>query len=186
MKILKIIMLILATLFFVILVSSYTADNYDSIQSTLNSNYVADNYNSIQSVFGSDEGVVDTNFTIWDGVGWVDAWSSGEYIEFRCKPTQTDCEPTNQNAGSSQCIYRVCNNGTAEGTAIYIHVNQTFTNIDLKCDDDYTPTGAIVLTTNNQTIHGTITSGGCVDICCWADYNNPTSGGYFDVYAYVI
>jgi hypothetical protein len=39
----------------IILVSGYTADNYENIQSTLKNNYVADDYTSIISVFGSDE-----------------------------------------------------------------------------------------------------------------------------------
>lgn len=128
----------------------------------------------------------DTNFTIWDGAGWVDSWSSGEYITFRCTPTQTDCEPDNQNAGSSQSIYQVCNNGTGTGTNIYFHVNQTVANIALKCDDDYTAAGATTLTTSNQSIHTTIGPSACTLVSCWADYTSPTAGGYFDVHAYIV
>jgi len=39
----------------IILVSGYTADNYENIQSTLRNDYTADNYQNIISIFGSDE-----------------------------------------------------------------------------------------------------------------------------------
>ena len=131
-------------------------------------------------------GETSINFTIWDGTAWDPFETSSDYLEFRCTPTQTDCEPTDQDIGSSQSIFRICDNGTAAGTDVYMHVNETFANIDLKCDDDYTAAGATTLTTSNQSIHGALSEGSCIDISCWADYSNPTSGGYFDIYGYVV
>jgi len=70
--------------------------------------------------------VMGTNFTIWDGSDWVDAIDSGEFIEFRCGVSSSDCEPDNQDVGSSQSIYRMCNNGTTAGSSVDMHINQTF------------------------------------------------------------
>jgi len=132
----------------------------------------------------AEVGDPDTNFTIWTGSIWGDVTTN--YLTFRCTPTQTDCEPDDQNAGSSQAIYRICNNGTGTGTSIYMNMNETITNIALKCDDDYTVVDATTLTTSNQTLHGTLTSDSCVDVSCWVDYTSPTSGGYFDINAFVV
>lgn len=127
-----------------------------------------------------------TMFQIWDGSSWVDYTSGDEDIVFRCTPTQTNCEPINQDAGSSQSIFQVCNNETSSATAIYMNINQTFSGIALKCDDDYTSADATTLSTSNQTIHGSLAVDACVNISCWADYSNPTSGGFFDINGYVV
>jgi len=135
----------------------------------------------------SEGGVVtapSTDFTIWDGNSWEDSDVS-EYIEFVCGETETSCEPTNQNAGSSQSIYKICNNGTADGTNVYMNIDAPVSNINLKCDDDYTSSGATTLTASNQSIHGALVIDACIFTSCWADYSNPTSGGYFDVFAHV-
>ena len=116
---------------------------------------------------------------------WVIFNSTGEYLSFACTPTQTYCEPDNQVVGSSQSIYQVCNNGSTSGTGVYLRMNETVANIALKCDDDYTASGATTLTTSNQTIHSTLAVDACTYISCWADYTSPTSGGYFNVEAYV-
>jgi hypothetical protein len=139
-------------------------------------------YTNTSDTWQFTTGTIGTNFTIWDGSNWVDHTS--EDIQFRCTPTQTDCEPTNQDTGSSQSIYRVCNTGTLTGL-VYMNMNTTIANIDLKCDDDYTPAGATILTTSNQTIHSDLTND-CIDISCWADYSNPTAGGFFTVNSYVV
>ena len=55
MKNKKIISIIVIFLSCIILVSGYTADNYENIQSTLKNGYVSDNYENIISIFGSDE-----------------------------------------------------------------------------------------------------------------------------------
>ena len=55
MKNKKIFSIILIFIGCIVLVSGYTADSYDNIQSTLKNNYVADNYDNIISIFGSDE-----------------------------------------------------------------------------------------------------------------------------------
>jgi len=125
-----------------------------------------------------------TQFLIWDGSDWVDTTTLS--IRFRCRPTQTDCEPVNQDIGNTQSIYKVCNNGTIAGTSLVMSMNNTISNIDLKCDDDYTSDDSIVLTTSNQTISGSLDIDACAYISCWADYDNPTSGGLFKVNAYVI
>ena len=129
-------------------------------------------------------GETSINFTIWDGSTWVGITT--EDIEFRCTSTQKNCEPTNQDAGNSQSIYRICNNGTISGTDVYMNMNVTFVGIDLFCDDDYTAAGGTNLTTSNQTIHGELIVDACTDISCWANYSSPTSGGYFDVRGYVV
>ena len=59
MKNKKIISIIIIFLSCIILVSGYTADNYNDIQSTLKNNYVVDDYENIISIFGSDE-IIDT------------------------------------------------------------------------------------------------------------------------------
>ena len=51
-KIISIIVIFISCIF---LVSGYTADNYENIQSTLKNDYTADNYENIISIFGSDE-----------------------------------------------------------------------------------------------------------------------------------
>ena len=55
MKNKKILSIIVIFLSCIILVSGYTADNYENIQSTLKNNYVVDDYENIISIFGSDE-----------------------------------------------------------------------------------------------------------------------------------
>ena len=59
MKNKKISLMIIMIFACIILVSGYTADNYENIQSTLKNNYVADDYENIISIFGSDE-ITDT------------------------------------------------------------------------------------------------------------------------------
>ena len=127
---------------------------------------------------------VDTNFSIWNDSDWIDYTGDTEYLSFRCTPTQTDCEPTNQDVSNSQSIFQICNNGSIRSTVIYMRVNKTLDNVDLKCDDDYSSAGSIVLTTSNQTIHDSLDVDVCINVSCWADFNNPTSGGYLDVFAY--
>lgn len=153
--------------------------------SVISDNKTEDRFVCIGSCVGEVVGDPSTNFTIWNGSNWIDSYTNDEYITFRCTPTQTDCEPENQVAGSSQSIYQVCNNGTGSGTSVDMNMNETYTNIALKCDDDYTSAGATTLTTSNQTIHGALATNACVFISCWVDYTTPTSGGYFDVYAHV-
>jgi len=153
-------------------------------------NDTSNNWNSTSCVspfsyVTTSAGAPDINHTIWDGSNWIQ-YGVGEYPRFRCTPTQTNCEPTNQDAGSSQSIFKICNNGTVAGTSVYMNVNTTFTGIDLKCDDDYTTADATVLTTANQTIHEALVVDACIDVSCWADYNNPISGGYFGIIGYVI
>ena len=55
MKNKKIISIIAIFFACIILVSGYTADDYQNIQSTLKNDYTADNYENIISIFGSDE-----------------------------------------------------------------------------------------------------------------------------------
>ena len=127
----------------------------------------------------------DTNHSIWDGSAWIDFTLLTETIEFRCTVTQTECEPTNQDIGSSKSIYKICNNGTVSGSNVYFYMNSTCANIAMLCDDDYTYAGATTLSTTPQDIHGSLASSACTDVSCWADYSNPTSGCFFDVLANV-
>lgn len=171
---------------YIILVSGYTAPSYDNIDLVLDTEYTAPSYGNIDLVLDTEAvGNPDTNYTIWDGSNWIQ-YDAGEYPRFRCLPTQTNCEPTNQDAGNSQSIFKICNNGTLAGTSVYMNINTTYTGINLKCDDDYTTAGAINITTSNQTIHEALVTDACIDISCWADYDNPTSGGYFSISGYVI
>jgi excinuclease UvrABC ATPase subunit len=165
--------------------SSYTPDSYDNITLVLNGGYTPDTYDNITLILGEETELnPSTSFYIWDGSDWVDY--STNTIKFRCRPTQTNCEPVNQSVGSSQSIYKVCNSGEGYGNSIVMNMNATIPNIDLKCDDDYTSADATILTTSNQTISSSIYPDSCVYISCWADYSNPTSGGLFQVNAYVI
>lgn len=126
---------------------------------------------------------LDLNFSIWNGTAYVGA--STLSINFACEATQTQCEPTNQDVGSSQSIYQVCNNGTLIGD-IDFKMDAVCPNIALLCDDDFTPAGAITLSTINQEIHTNLAVSSCVDISCWADYSNPTAGCFFNVNATII
>lgn len=55
MKNKKIISIIIMLFAYIVLVSGYTANDYDAIESTLRNDYVADDYENIISIFGSDE-----------------------------------------------------------------------------------------------------------------------------------
>ena len=59
MKNKKIISIIAIFFACIVLVSGYTANSYQDIQSTLRNDYTADNYDNIESIFGSDE-ITDT------------------------------------------------------------------------------------------------------------------------------
>ena len=127
-------------------------------------------------------GVPDTNFSIWNGVSWDDAYSY--YAEFRCTENQTECEPTYQNVSNSQSIYQVCNNGTGYGTGIDFYINETCADIDLKCDAGYSYASSTIIDTSLQEIYSLdVSLGECIDISCWADYDDPSSGCYFDTYS---
>lgn len=118
------------------------------------------------------------NFSIWLGTTWDDALTND--IEFRCFSDETECNPTNQN--STQSIYRVCNTGGLMGKNVTFYINQTCPNIDLMCDDDLTYDGSILINTTHNEIHGNINGGECVNISCWANYDNPDHGCYFYTY----
>ena len=128
-------------------------------------------------------GVTDTNFTMWNGSILQDAYT--DYMTFRCFTTQQQCEPNNQNTTTSRSIYQVCNNGTGIGTYVKFYMSATCSNINLKCDDDYTYADSITVSTTPQNIHNAIAISECINVSCWADYNNPQSGCYFDTYANV-
>jgi hypothetical protein len=145
---------------------------------------------SITRVSGEVE-TPDTNMTIWNGTAYID--SEDETFEFDdprhqgvgCFP-DTTCEPENQDAGSSQCIYKVCNNGMANGTGVDIRINETLTNIDVKCDDDYTIADALTLNTSYQTIYAsTLAVDACIDICVWGVYGHRPVAGNFEIYTNV-
>jgi len=46
----------------------------------------------------------DTNFSIWDGSNWIDAYL--DYLYFRCLPDQTDCDSTNEKTNYSEMCYQ--------------------------------------------------------------------------------
>jgi len=145
-------------------------------------------YNSTKDHYIENQtgtGEPDTNFTIWNGTNWEQ--TPRDYQPwFRCEENTNECEPINQNASESQGIFRICNNGTESGTNVYMNINRTFVNISLFCDDDYTPTGSVNLTTSNQSIYGTLSSNSCIDVCCWLNLTIPPSGYYFSTRAYVV
>ena len=121
----------------------------------------------------------DTNFEMWNGSAWIDAYE--EYMNFRCTPTQTYCEPTNQNSGQS--IYKVTNNGTGSGTRIEMKVNESSpAGMTLFCN---TSTYMINITDVYQQIYGAIAQSASVNIWCYMNYSNPTSGWFADTYAKV-
>ena len=124
-----------------------------------------------------------TNFTIWDGAAWVDPFDN--LITFRCGSTESQCEPENQVAASSQSIYSICNNGTASGNFVYMYLDPICADIDMSCDDDYTYAGATTLTALPLDIHGSLAQDACIDVSCWADFSSPTVGCSFDIYANV-
>lgn len=92
MKNKKIISIIAIFFACIVLVSGYTADNYENIQSTLKNNYVADNYENIISIFGSDE--------------IIDACSGNENCIIQCSDNWNITDSINMND------YNVLINGT--------------------------------------------------------------------------
>lgn len=130
----------------------------------------------------------DTNFTIWNSTDWMDAeeYYSVYSLEFICRPTESGCEPTDQDATGGQSIYKICNNGTASGDGIEMWMNNTVPRIYLKCDDSNSYASSVNITATPTNVYsGVVDVNQCVNVYCWADYDNPTAGGYFDVYANV-
>jgi len=128
----------------------------------------------------SDEyiaGITDINVTIWNGSIWK-LYDLTNYPGFICTENQSCCEPENQVVGSLQSIFYVCNNGTKAGD-LQSKLNDTaILNISLIMDDDFTCGGAIELTASYQTIHSSLSNAACINISIWANYTNPTAGGY--------
>jgi len=115
--------------------------------------------------------VPDLNISYWNGAAWAE-YTTSTWIEFVCGQTESDCEPTNQDAGTSQCIYRACNNGTYAGD-VDMKLNATIScdagTFTIEADDDYTADGATTLNTTYQQIHASLAKNTCQQICIWAD-----------------
>jgi len=125
-------------------------------------------------------GQPDIKTEIWNGTDWI-LFNDTNLLEFRCEAGQTECEPTNQDAGNSQSIFKITNNGTGDGAKVEMKLNQTFTDITLKCDDDYTYADAVEITSSYQQIHGALSTNSYFYVSCWADYGTNPQPGYFDL-----
>jgi hypothetical protein len=146
------------------------------------------NYSSCANPFSyvtTSSGVASLNYSIWTGSVWA-LYNNSQIMNFYCDEAATDCEPINQNAAGSQCITQACNNGTLAGSTVGIYINATCSGMDLKADDDYTSSGAIVLSTSEQTIHTTLGVGECIDICMWLDLDNPETPCILKPYVSII
>lgn len=122
------------------------------------------------------EAQIDTNFSIWTGSAWANAYDY--YMDFRCTPTQTECEPDNQDIGSSQSIYKVCNNGTVSGTTVQMMMGVTLSAFQLAYFSAEEGSGSVAIDNwngNNGTLFTTI-----------YDTNSPTfnSTGSGGTYSY--
>ena len=125
-------------------------------------------------------GQPDIKIEIWNGTDWI-LFNDTNLLEFRCEAGQTECEPTNQDVGNSQSIFKITNNGTGDGAKVEMKLNQTFTDITLKCDDDYTYADAVEITSSYQQIHGALSTNSYFYVSCWADYGTNPQPGYFDL-----
>lgn len=133
--------------------------------------------------FYNDPQLTNTTFKSWNGIAYVD----DEGFAFRCYRNQKNCEMYNQDVGSSIAGFEICNQGNANGTALTAHMDVTLTNITTSCDDDFTPAGATLLTTSNQTIHGAVNVGECAYISCWQNFTNVKAAPpSYDIIMYVI
>jgi len=126
-------------------------------------------------------GQPDIKIEIWNGTDWI-LFNDTNLLEFRCEAGQTECEPTNQDVGNSQSIFKITNNGTGDGAKVEMKLNQTFTDITLKCDDDYTYADAVEITSSYQQIHGALSTNSYFYVSCWADYGTNPQPGYFDLH----
>lgn len=109
------------------------------------------------------------NWTIWNGTNYQ---PSNEYLEtyvitFLSFPNNTAILPLDQN--TTNCLFKVHNNGTAEGD-VSISLNDTLFGITSYADDDTTYAGASVITTTPSIIT-TLAADAVEDICLWQDYN---------------
>jgi len=123
----------------------------------------------------------DTNWTIYDGNNYIpsETYKQSYYITFRASPNTNNNEPEDQSAGSSICLFKVQNNGTATGD-VKISINDTLTDITVKADDDYTSAGATTLSTTPQVIHASLAADSDIEICLWADYGASPVGKQID------
>jgi len=130
-------------------------------------------------------GDVDTNFSIWNGTTWDNAYDY--YIVFRCAPNQSYCEPEDQNISGNQSIYKICNNGTFASTSgVQLWINETCPGIDLLCNDKNSTIETLNITTTKKYINSSeLAAGACIDVFCWANYSDPSHGCYFDIYSNV-
>lgn len=120
-------------------------------------------------------GAPDLNWSYYNGSAWNE-YTTSVWVDFRCSSTENNCEPDDQNAGSSQCIWKVCNNGTAAGTSVKLKTNATLSctggDIDLFADDDYTAAGSVNITSTYGEVHGALAQDACQEICLWANYSS--------------
>jgi len=123
------------------------------------------------------------NFSIWNGTNWV-PYDKTQTMQFYCEENAQNCEPNNQDASASQCITRVCNNGSASGD-VYMKLNATCSGMTFKVDDDFTPVDAVNLTTTYQLVHTNLGVDECVQVCWWLDLNNPETPCLLEPYAKV-
>jgi hypothetical protein len=93
-------------------------------------------------------------------------------------PTQTCIKAKNQT--STKCAFNVTNNASSTGT-LRIRVNETYTNITIRADDDYTCAGALSLTTEWQNITTGLAADASQEICVWADYDWPNKTWASDI-----
>jgi len=122
----------------------------------------------------STTGDYDINWSYWTGTAWVDWLTTSNYLEFYAPSLpQTSLEPTNQDASGSQCIWRICHNGTKDSVGtLKMNVTKLCTGINLNVDDDYTPAGTTTLSTGTAQSISTLDQYECKQICVWADYDN--------------
>ena len=124
--------------------------------------------------------MIDSDFEIWTGTDWENANDS--YMSFRCFPTQTECEPMNQDVNNQQSIYRICNTDNVTAILTRFKLTDLCDDIILKCDAEYNYSDSSIIDNNFKIIYnGSINSLECVPISCWADFYNPTRGCRHDI-----
>jgi hypothetical protein len=129
------------------------------------------------------EGSPDINVSISTSASGASAWEvyndTSSYLVFRCGSTETECEAENQIVGT-KAIFLFCNNGTLTANNVSMYMNATIPNIDLKCGSIYA--SAPIITATVTDVYGSLAVDECQGIYCWADFNSPSVGGFFDVH----
>ena len=108
-------------------------------------------------------------------------YSNTTKAQWRCRATDQNCVPTNQDDSNS--IYRFLNNGSIKG-CLDIKTNVTApTGMVLKCSTGNAPEIAITIIDTFTEFAQDVGVNEHVDIWCWFDFDSPIVGWIFKIVA---